>query len=140
MKRWLKFGVIGVLALSLLAPATIACGPTTATPEGTVKAWINALAAQDADKLVSYEIENIGGLNRTARQATYEAYFEEYIKSYKITNLTVTVESETETTATVKATYHYKIVPEVGSTEEGDSTDTYTLEKHDGKWLISDLD
>ena len=55
MRKWLNIGIVVLLILTLVTQASIACKSATATPVSTVKAWLNAYAAQNAAAMVGCE-------------------------------------------------------------------------------------
>ena len=112
------------------------CTPATATPVGTVNAWIDAIAAQNPQALISYEVEDYARGTPAQRVDMYETAFEG-IKSYSVANRNLTVESETETTARVSASFDVSMTTMNDETYDDTVDTTYTLTKVNGKWLMS---
>jgi hypothetical protein len=130
------------LALTAMIPFILIsvsyCTPATATPLGTLNAYLDAIVAQNPQAMVSYETEVLGGATRIQRVQGYETLFQE-IRSYSITNRNLEVMSETTTNATVSASFNV-LITDTNDNNLTDDTITmgYYLTKVDGKWLVSD--
>jgi len=137
MNMKLSLSVIILLIVASLASIGISCGtPATATPTGTVNAYLDALLAQDPQALVSYETEDHFGVTRDQRIAYFEHDFLLF-ESTSATNRSVVVESETDTTAIVRYTYDFHATYTSGETEDHPSiSSAFTLRKVGDKWLI----
>jgi len=130
MKIWFK----AILVLSLVAlvgVSLIGCGGES-SPEDVVRGMFKAMEAKDAEKLGEYCTEDI----REDVVAMMELSFE-MIDSIKVSNLELTVASQTENTATVDYECDYEIKA-FGETDESHDSDSIDLEKVDGKWFISE--
>jgi len=138
MRKKLSLSVIILLIVSSLASIGISCGSATATPTGTFNAWLDAVADQNSQAVVTYESEDLHGMTSAQRVEAYDDTFEG-IESYSITNRNIVVESETATTATVSASFNVSTTDTDGTTREDAVDQNYYLTKVDGKWLISDL-
>lgn len=134
MKKTLIF-----LIILLINSTIISCGtPATATPIGTVNAYLGAGEAKDSQALVSYETEMFLGITRAERLEHY-ATKKELVESHTMTNLNLAIESETASTATVSAVYDLLTIY-VDDTERDEHVDIiYVLTKVNDKWLISDI-
>ena len=131
MKGWFK--VLLVLTLvALVGGVVIGCSGGGSGPEATVKDMFKAMAAKNADKVGSYCTEDI----REDVVSTMESAFT-LIDSIKITNMTTSLASQTEDTATVDAEYDFEIKA-FGETSKEHQSDSIDLVKVDGKWLISE--
>ncbi|MFC1978779.1 hypothetical protein ACFLVP_02215 [Chloroflexota bacterium] len=126
--KLLSLVLTAIISISLI---TVSCGtPATATPTGTINAWLNAMESQNAQVIVSYETELfMDRTTRAERIETYETQFEGEL-SFSATNRNFTVESETATTTTVNANFIW--------TEMGDFIQVWVivLKKVDDKWLV----
>ena len=112
------------------------CSSATATPTGTVNAWIDALVDLNPQAIVSYETEDYAEMTPVDRIEMYGMAFAG-IKSSSATNRELVVESETETSATVSVSFTFSATDIDDNTQEEDISATYTLTKVDGKWLMS---
>ena len=112
------------------------CTPATATPVGSVNAWLDAIAAQNPQALISYEVDDYARMTPAERVEMYEAAFEG-IKSYSVTNRNLTVESETETTSTVSVSFDLSVTDINDETWDDTVEVTYVLAKINGRWLMS---
>jgi len=88
---------------------------STATPTGTVNAYLDAIVAQNPQKIVTYETEDFSylfGVEMTPveRIEFLEESFES-VKSRSYTNRNLVVDAETETTATVSVSLDISITP-----------------------------
>lgn len=108
---------------------------TTATPEGTIRLYIQAQCELDAEKLAGCYVEE----ERERVKADAERGFEQ-LYSFSVENLKVEVVSQTDSTAKVKVRCD-KIVSPVWS--KGEYRDVYknqvsqfNLEKQGNEWLI----
>ena len=131
MKVWFK----AILILSLVAlvgVSLIGCGGGESGPEGAVRGMFKAMEAKDAEKMGEYFAEDV----REDVVAMMEFSFA-LIDSIKISNLKLTVASQTENTATVDFEYDYEIEA-FDETDKSHESDTIDLVKVDGKWLISE--
>lgn len=113
------------------------CTPATATPMGTVNAWLDAITAQNPQALISYESEDYGGLTPAQRVEMYEHFFSA-IKSYSIMNRNLVVESETAATAIIFASYDI-LATYIDDTTMDDTVNApHYLTKVGSKWLLSE--
>lgn len=135
MKRLTGF----VAVISIVLTVASCCAPAK-TPVEIVEAWCQAYAAQDAEAMVSYELKSLGDVGLAERIAGYNDGFE-LIDSISLTDVSITVQSQEETTATVEYTC-VEIIVWVGDPEEHEEATTtlFTLAKSGGIWLISDWD
>ena len=93
------------------------------SPENTVRAFIDAMAAGDSEKMARLSIpENAEGIRQVE------------LPKLTITNLTVQKLSEAEDTAQVAAGYDVEV-----SDIKGHADVIVTLVKTNGQWLISDM-
>jgi len=135
MRKKLSLSIVILLIVSSLAYFGTSCNtPATATPTGTANAYLDAIAAQDAQAIVSYEAEGTGDMTSAQLETQFEG-----IKSFSITNRNLVVDSETATTATVSANYDGSMTLANDSTIDQAVDVIFTLTKVDGKWLISDM-
>ncbi|MBT3362667.1 MAG: hypothetical protein HN929_05845 [Chloroflexi bacterium] len=126
-----------LIAMIMIIPISVlSCSPATATPKGTVNAWLDATVAENAQATVSYETENFMEMTTAERIETYEMAFET-APSFSITNRVLTIESETESSATIAIDFRLIVVQHGDSTEVDESL-TVDLIKVDGEWLISE--
>jgi hypothetical protein len=131
MKGWFK--VVLVLTLvALVGGVVIGCSGGGSGPEATVKGMFNAMAAKNADKVGSYCTEDI----REDVVSTMKFSFA-LVDSIKITNLKMTVASQTEDAATVDAEWDFEMKA-FGETSKEHQSDSIDLVKVDGKWLINE--
>ncbi|MBE0480078.1 MAG: DUF4878 domain-containing protein [Dehalococcoidia bacterium] len=128
MKGWFKVALV-LLLVALVGGMAAGCNGE-ASPEDTVRGLIKAMEAQDAEKAGQYVVED----TRNEFVAGMKMAFA-FIDSMKISNLKLTVASQTENTATVVAEFDLE-VKIMGETEKSRESDTLDLVKVDGKWLI----
>jgi len=128
--------LVVLIAIITILISTTSCCSATATPIETVNAYWDAWAPLDPQAMVSYETEDCNGMTRAQRLESYEAEYERGL-SISYTNRSFVVESETTTTATVRATFDFLIAYNGVRTQEllNYRTDV-DLTKVDGKWLI----
>jgi len=132
MKGWLKLLVVLVL-MGMVASALVSCGGgsvCSATPDDAIKGSFQALQSKDADKLVSYCAE---GFREEIRAKM--AYAFSLVDQIKISNLEISVVSQTEDTATLEVEFDRKITAE-GSVTEEHVKQTYELAKADKCWQL----
>lgn len=144
MKWWITIGIVViVLGLGLglgLWLGLGGAGAALSSPTATVSSWFNAAEAKNAEKMAdcwyfASDAEHTAFINSV--NASFAT-----VDSISGTNRNITVISQTDTTATVRASYHLKIVLTAGyggGTTESDETETYALQKHDGNWLIHNI-
>jgi len=126
--------------MAMVLPIVISiscCSSAASTPDGTVSAWIDAIADQNADAVVSYQIEDYGGKPPAFWVEWYELSFET-MKSSSATNRQFVVESETDTSATVSVTFDFSWTGMDDETHVDAVNTAYVLTKVDGKWLLSE--
>ena len=108
---------------------------TTATPEGTVRAFLQAYSQLDAKKVAEFWIES----ERKEVCSQMDELFKQF-KSITISNIKTEVLSQTEDTAKIRIQYYL-----TSTTKEGVSQSWYIpqeinyqldLAKQDSKWLI----
>jgi len=137
VKKLFKTSAIIVMVISLVAPATIACKSATATPIGTVNAYLSALDTGNAQEAVSYTVEDFGEQTPDEFRAMYRYGWPEN-ESYSIANGNLVIVVETETTALVSANYPISHTF-ADNTYESTSSFTFHITKVDGQWLISQI-
>ncbi len=130
----LKPALIAIITSILVTVSS--CSSPTATPTGTVSAYLDALVARNAQALVSYEAESYWPGTSAERIEQFETFFEQ-IKSYSITNRHVAIESEDETTAAVSATFDFSVTDIDDITTDDSVVTVFDLTKVGGKWLLS---
>ena len=133
MNKWLIFIVILLMGSTIIS----CCKPATATPMGTVNAYLDAQVAQDPIAIVSYEIEVRYGETRAQRIETYKQEFEP-IESISITNRILNVSFETDTLARVYGVIDVSQIMVGGETLSDTLSFSRYLTKVDGKWLIGE--
>ena len=139
-KWWIIIGVV-VIALGLVLgiglPKWLAPGVDLSSPTATVNSALDA-----------WDDMNVGRMAdcKYFEDPTYRDYFindwstafEQHIESVEISDRAMEVTAQTETTATVEVSYHLKIVDKDGTVFRDDNVDEeWTLEKHDGNWLMA---
>ena len=125
---------ISVISITLIVASC--CAPAK-TPVEIVEAWCQAYAAQDADAMVSYELESLGDTTSAERIASYNEGFNLF-DSITLTDVSVTVRSQEETTATVAYTCLETLVWTIDLTEYEETTTTvFNFINSSGTWLIS---
>jgi len=124
------------VVITILSSAISCCPSATATPTGTVNAYLNALEAQDTQAMVGYFEENYSGMTRAQLTGTWETIFES-IESYSVTNRKIEIRNQTETTAFVIASWDQYIVNTDGTIIDNSTSTGPSLIKVGGKWLIS---
>jgi|GEM_PF-4334934 len=129
MSGWSK-SLLVILLINILILGLIGCGGGTSSPDDTVRAAFAALEAQNADKLISYYVEDV----RDAVSAKTEYAFA-VVDKFKVSNLETTVLSETEDTASIEADYDLTTTLSGQSIKEH-ITEIYELSKVDGEWLL----
>ena len=131
MKGWLK-AVLVLALVALIGGVLIGCGGGASGPEATVRGAFKAMQAKDAEKMASYFTEDITQEMVDEMQATFDIF-----DSIKITNLKMTVTSQTEDAATIDAEWDFE-VKAFGETNQEHQSDTIDLVKVNGKWLITE--
>jgi uncharacterized protein YchJ len=129
MSRWSK-SLLVILLINVLILGLVGCSGGTSSPEDTVRAAFAALESQNADKLISYYVEDV----RDTVLAKTEYAFA-FVDKFKVSNLELTVLSETEDTASVEADYDLTTTLSGQSIKEH-ITEIYELAKVDGEWLL----
>jgi hypothetical protein len=127
-------GRLRSLLVIVLAGALIAgiggCGGGGSTPEDAVRGAFKALEAKNAEKLVSYYVED-------ARDQVLadQAYAFSIVDRFKVSNLKTTVVGAVTDQATVEADYDLSILAG-GQTTKQHINELYQLSQVDGKWLL----
>lgn len=132
MKGWLKLLVVLVL-MGMVASALVACGGgsvCSATPEDAIKGAFKALQSKDADKLVGYYVEGV-----REEVASQMGYAFSLVDQFKISNLEISVVSQTGDATTLEVEYDRKITMGSSVTEEH-VRQTYELAKVDNCWQL----
>jgi len=137
MRKWLSTRIIIVLVL-ILCTATAGCTggsltKSTSGPEGTIRAFYRQAENLDASKLVDLLVKE-QRVNAAAAMAMIFATMD----SLSISNLKVTVTSQTKDTAEVTAEYDYKYKLKDDTTEAEHDVAHFELRRADDKWLIKD--
>ncbi|MBT3363483.1 MAG: hypothetical protein HN929_01100 [Chloroflexi bacterium] len=122
--------------MMLLILITVSCGSPTATPTGTVNAYLNAMSSQNTQVVVSYQTEDYNHETSTERVEKLEMIFDD-TKSYSITNRNIVLESEDETDAKVSCTYDISLTFTDDSTWEYPIEMDFHLTQVSGQWLLS---
>ena len=132
MMKWLKaFFVLGLAAM--LLSSLVSCGGGTvcsAEPEDALRGAFKALESKDSEKLVNYYVEEV-----RPQIASMMGFAFSFVDNYKISNLEVDVESQTDDEATLKVEYDRKIEAD-GSTTEEHVKETYELAKRENCWQL----
>jgi len=123
-------GFLVLLLAAVLALGLAGCGGSASSPEDTVRAAFKALEAKNAEKLVSYYIEDV----RDEVLSDTEYAFS-IVDKFKVSNLETTVTEQTSTRASVQADYDRTITMD-GQKIEEHVTEVYELAIVDGKWLL----
>jgi len=130
--KWLKaFFVLGLAAI--LLSSLVSCGGgsiCSAKPEDALRGAFKALESKDGEKLVNYYVEDV-----RAQIASMMGFAFSYVDQYKISNLEIVVESQTDDKATLNVEYDRKIEAE-GSTTEEHVKETYELAKRADCWQL----
>lgn len=126
---------IGLAIVLLLASSLAGCVSSDQnTPEGTVRATIDAWASLDVDRIVSLVIDE----DRGTATAYYETIFSN-VKSASYSNLQIKTTYKDENSATVVADYDASMVLSNGRVDKHHSTKKFYLEKRYGRWLVSSV-
>lgn len=131
MKSWYKVALVLSL-FALLWSSLAGCGGGSG-PEDAVRGLYKAMEAQDAERVGGYLTADI----RDSFVSDLELALPLF-DSIKISNLKITVVSETEDEATVDAVYDVEMEMD-GDKDSSHENDRLYLEKVGGKWLISQL-
>lgn len=135
-------GIAGaVVAVIVIVSLLLGGIGATITPEQTVKAYYRELERLNVTGMVDlFYLEEQYGQNREMVEASFEYMFA-MIDSFSISNLTVTITSQTEDTAEVTAegSYTYRLKDGTAYSEEHDVSN-FALVRVGDKWLISDSD
>ncbi len=138
--------VVVVVGLGVSLPLVFLLGgsPSTGSPEGTAELYFEAMEDRDAGKLVDTMYIETEAQREAAIDYAENSFG--YIKSASVSNLKTEVTSQTDTTATVKATCDYKIeYTDQGHTlglQDEEATGEimrFDLQKVDGRWLITNI-
>jgi len=134
--RWPKIvGIVGgVVAVVVIIALLIGGIGGTSSPEQTIRAFY-----REAERLnASDQLELLAEEYRwwwTGLQSTYAQ-----LDSFSISDLTVTIASQTQDTAQAVAEYDYELKLKDGSTGgKEDQVDVFTLVRRDNQWLISGM-
>jgi hypothetical protein len=132
MIKWLKaFFVLGLAAI--LLSSLVSCGGgsvCSAKPEDALRGAFKALEAKDSEKLVNYYVEEV-----RPQIASMMGFAFSLVDNYKISNLEISVESQTADEATIKVEYDRKIEAGGSKTEEH-VKETYELAKRANCWQL----
>jgi len=135
--RWLKIvGIAGAAVLIIVIVALLIGGiGGTSSPEQTVRAFYREAERLNASALTDLFVEEYRWL-WTGMQSAFAA-----IDSLSISNLTITVASQTEDTAVATAEYDLALKLKDGSvgSQEG-VVDHFSLKRVGQKWLIMGTD
>ena len=133
----MKLPKLALIVITTVILITVSCCPSaTATPAGTVNAYLDAIVARNAQTIVSYETDSFKSGTTAQRIEELETFFGE-LKSYSITNRNLVVESEDATTVTVSASFDFSLIYIDDTTSEDATATVFTLIRVGGKWLIS---
>jgi hypothetical protein len=140
MGKWLRIVIILSLAPILVLPILgISCNTGSLSvgenPEKTVKTFYDACENLDADKVTDLWIKE----QRTNAGLWFGACFAA-TKSFSISDLRVTVVSQTVDTAEIAAEYHYRITLKGEESVVEHEVDHFELRRIDNRWLIKDSD
>jgi len=136
--RWPKIvGIAGGLVAVVVIIALLIGGiGGTSSPEQTVRSFYRAAERLDASGQADLLVEEYRAMSEMTLEMAYAA-----IDSLSISDLTVTITSQTDDTAEVTAEYDYTYRGKDGSVypKEHD-VDHFELIRVGSQWLISDLD
>lgn len=122
----------GVVAVVVIIALLLGGLGGTGGPEQTIRAFYRAAERLDASGQVALFAEEYRWL-WTGLHSTYAQ-----IDSFSISDLTITIDSQTQDTAQGVAYYDYKLKLKDGSTgQKEDQVDVFTLVRRDNKWFIS---
>lgn len=108
----------------------------TGGPEQTIRTFYRAAERLDASGQADLLVEEYRDMSEMTFELTYAA-----IDSLSISDLTVTITSQTEDTSEVVAEYDYTYTVKDGSVyPEEHEVDHFDLVRVGSQWLISDLD
>lgn len=134
-KRWGRgwlyaASLLVLITMALTAPFGCACADgIAATGQGTIE----AIEAQDAERVASYFIEEIREEVTFAMEVVFAV-----VDDIRISNVKWEVLSETEDTAEVDIEVDWE-ASAANQTRSGHARETIPLEKVDGEWLINDF-
>lgn len=130
-------GIVGGVAAVVVIVALLLGGMgSTSSPERTIKAFYREAERLDASGQADLLVEEHRAMSEMTLEMTYAA-----VDSLTISDLTVTITSETDDTAQARAEYDYTYKVKDGSVyPEEHEVDNFELVKVGSQWLISDLD
>jgi hypothetical protein len=130
-------GIVSAVVVVVIIIAVLMGGiGGTSAPEQTIRAFYRAAERLDANGQADLLVEEYRAMSEMTFEMTYAA-----IDSLSISDLTVTITSQTDDTAQALAEYDYTYRVKDGTVyPEEHEVDHFDLVRVGSQWLISDLD
>jgi hypothetical protein len=135
--RWPKIvGIAGGVALVIVIVALLISGiDGIGGPEQTIRAFYQKAQRLDASGQAGLLVEEYRAMWEMTLEMSYAM-----VDSLSISNLTITITSQTEDAAEAVAEYNYTYRLKDGTVYQGHDEDHFELVRVGNRWLIADTD